>query len=142
MSIETIAGITGTSATSGTQAFGFGQGLEDMDSAQMTRGLTDTAAIPTGAASRVGVAQAAAASSAGGTGSAGDFEALLSGGLDRLQAMQSTSDDLAIKAATGDLANVHDYMIASNEVQLATQLTVAVRNKAVEAFNEIMRMQI
>jgi flagellar hook-basal body complex protein FliE len=32
-------------------------------------------------------------------------------------------------------------MIASTEASLATQLTVAVRNKALDAFNEIMRMQ-
>ena len=61
--------------------------------------------------------------------------------LDGLQATQTKADDLAVQAATGDLTDVHDYMIAATEASLATELTVAVRNKAVEAFNEIMRMQ-
>jgi flagellar hook-basal body complex protein FliE len=71
----------------------------------------------------------------------GDFAAALTGGLEKLQAAQTKSDDLAVKAATGSLTDVHDYMIASTEASLATQLTVAVRNKALDAFNEIMRMQ-
>jgi flagellar hook-basal body complex protein FliE len=33
-------------------------------------------------------------------------------------------------------------MIASTQASLATELTVAVRNRAVESFQEIMRMQI
>ena len=57
------------------------------------------------------------------------------------QGLQNKSDDLAVKAATGSLTDVHDYMIASTEASLATQLTTAVSNKAVAAFNEIMRMQ-
>ncbi|HWG98667.1 MAG TPA: flagellar hook-basal body complex protein FliE, partial [Pilimelia sp.] len=65
----------------------------------------------------------------------------LSEGLENLQGMQDKSAGLAVKAATGTLRDAHDYLIASTEAGLATQLTVAVRNKAVEAFQEIMRMQ-
>lgn len=71
-----------------------------------------------------------------------DFGGLVSHGLQQLQDLQSTSDNLAVKATTGDLTDIHDYMIASNEASVATELTVAVRNKAVEAFTEIMRMQM
>ena len=78
----------------------------------------------------------------GTSGSSGaNFAGELAKGLDSLQETQSKSDDLAVKAATGSLTDVHDYMIASTEAQLATQLTVAVSNKAVAAFNDIMRMQ-
>lgn len=71
----------------------------------------------------------------------GDFAAALGDGLSRLQAAQSTADDLAVQAATGTLTNVQDYLTAATQASLATQLTAAIRNKAVEAFNEIMRMQ-
>jgi flagellar hook-basal body complex protein FliE len=71
-----------------------------------------------------------------------DFGSMVAQGLEKLQATQTSSDNLAVKATTGNLTDIHDYMIAANEATLATQLTVAVRNKAVEAFSEIMRMQI
>jgi len=84
----------------------------------------------------------AGTASAGATGSAEGFSNALSGGLDNLQQLQSTADTLAVQAATGNLTNVHDYMIAATKASVATDLTVAVRNKAVEAFNEILRMQV
>ena len=77
---------------------------------------------------------------AAGASSGSGFASKLAEGMDQLQKLHSTSDDLAVKAATGSLTDVQDYMIASTQAALATQLTVAVRNKAVEAFNEIMRM--
>lgn len=70
------------------------------------------------------------------------FSNMVAQGLEKLQATQTASDDLAVKATTGDLTDIHNYMIAANEATLSTQLTVAVRNKAVEAFTEIMRMQM
>lgn len=62
------------------------------------------------------------------------------GGVDRLQQLQATASDLAVQAVTGQLDDVHDYTIAATQASLAIELTAAVRNKCVEAFNEIMRM--
>ena len=70
------------------------------------------------------------------------FAALVTQGIENLQGLHKASDTLAVQAATGDLTDIHDYMIASSQSGLATEMTVAVRNKAVEAFTEIMRMQI
>ena len=70
------------------------------------------------------------------------FGELLVNGIEGLEAMNDRTDNLAVQAATGDLGAIHDYTIAATETSVATQLTVAVRNKAIEAFSEIMRMQV
>ena len=70
------------------------------------------------------------------------FGGLVTANLQKLEGMHDTSDALAVQAATGDLQDIHDYMIASTQTSIATDLTIAVRNKAVEAFHEIMRMQV
>jgi len=70
------------------------------------------------------------------------FAKVLASSVDKVQAMASKTDALAVQAATGDLRDVHDYTIASTESGLATEMLVAVRNKAVDAFNEIMKMPI
>lgn len=61
--------------------------------------------------------------------------------IDQVQGLQSQSSALAVKAVTGDLDDVHDYTIASSQAAVALELTAAIRNKAVDAFTEIMRMQ-
>ena len=70
------------------------------------------------------------------------FGQMLLNGIEGLEGMHDRTDNLAVQAATGDLGAIHDYTIAATETSVATQLTVAVRNKALEAFSEIMRMQV
>jgi flagellar hook-basal body complex protein FliE len=71
-----------------------------------------------------------------------DFGDQLASSLDELDRAQKVADQSSKLAATGDAASIEAHMAALTEVQLATQLTVAVRNRAVESFNEIMRMQL
>jgi flagellar hook-basal body complex protein FliE len=88
-----------------------------------------------------GTGAAGAAGAVSGQGGA-DFAKLLSNGMENLQAMHSNVDSLALQAATGNLNAIHDYTIAATQASVATQLTTAVRNKALESFQEIMRMSV
>lgn len=71
-----------------------------------------------------------------------NFANKLTDALGGVEQMQKNQDSLAMKVASGELTDIHDYMIAANEAQIATQMTVAVKNKAVESFNQIMNMQV
>ena len=69
------------------------------------------------------------------------FAASLTGAVDGLQGLQNTSSELAIKAVTGDLEDIHNATLASTRAAVTLELVAAVRNKGIDAFSEIMRMQ-
>ncbi|GAA1251103.1 flagellar hook-basal body complex protein FliE [Microbacterium phyllosphaerae] len=81
------------------------------------------------------------ADGAGASGSAGAFATSMTGAVENLQQLQSTSNELAVQAVTGDLQDIHQAMIASTRASVTLDLVVAVRDRSVSAFNEIMRMQ-
>jgi flagellar hook-basal body complex protein FliE len=85
---------------------------------------------------------AAGSAGAAGAASGADFASSLTSALDDLAKVHQVADDLSLQAATGDLQAVQDMVIATTEAQLMTELVVNVRNKAVEAFNDIMHMQV
>jgi flagellar hook-basal body complex protein FliE len=89
------------------------------------------------------VSGTSALSSTSGTHAANatSFASELGGAVDNLQQLQSTSNRLAIQAVTGNLSDIHNATIASTRAQVTLELVAAVRNKGVDAFNEIMRMQ-
>lgn len=73
--------------------------------------------------------------------SAGAFATSLTGAVENLQQLQSTSNELAVKAVTGDLQDIHQATIAATRASVTLDLVVAVRDRSVAAFNDIMRMQ-
>ena len=80
------------------------------------------------------------ASAVSGTDGSG-FAASLTGAVDNLQQLQSTSNQLAVSAVTGNLNDIQDATIAATRAQVTLELVASLRNKGVDAFNEIMRMQ-
>jgi flagellar hook-basal body complex protein FliE len=93
---------------------------------------------PVGGLSSVGGAGSASAAASSGAG----FDNALTNVVDSLQTKLTNTDNLAVQASNGTLKNPTDYLLAANEASLTTQMTVAVRNKALESFNEIMRMPL
>lgn len=75
------------------------------------------------------------------TGDDSAFAASVTGAIDELRGLQSESDALKVAAVTGDLDDLHASMIASTRAAVTLELVAAVRNKGVDAFTEIMRMQ-
>jgi len=69
------------------------------------------------------------------------FATALTGAVDNVQSLQATSKTLAVQAVTGDLTDIHKATLAATRAQVTLELVSTVRNKGVDAFNEIMRMQ-
>ena len=56
--------------------------------------------------------------------------------------MQKSSDKAAQELATGRTDNVADVMIATEKADIALKLMVQVRNKIIDAYQEVMKMQV
>ena len=85
---------------------------------------------------------AAAVTGASPTNGSGSFANAITDALGKLDSSQQKADGFAQQIASGDLRDVHDYMIAATEASVATELTLAIRNKVVDAFNQIMQMSV
>jgi flagellar hook-basal body complex protein FliE len=72
----------------------------------------------------------------------GGFGDALSDAVKSLDSMQKEADAASAAMATGDDVEIHDVMLAQDRASLSMQLAVQVRNKMVEAYQDIMRMQV
>ncbi|MCM1565397.1 MAG: flagellar hook-basal body complex protein FliE [Dehalobacter sp.] len=81
-------------------------------------------------------------SKANNTNGSADFSSFLSDALDKLESTQSEAEQAAADLATGQVDDFHTPVIAMEKASLALGLAVTVRNKVVDAYNQIMQMQI
>ena len=96
-----------------------------------------------GIASVTSVRRAESGTALGGANeTAASFKDAVKNALGEVNHLQSQADEMAMKLATGDLEDVHRAMIAMQKAKLALDLTIQVRNKVIEAYQEIMRMQV
>lgn len=72
----------------------------------------------------------------------GGFSEKIGGALQSVSDTQGQADLLAQDVATGGPTSVEELMVATTRATLTTEMLVQVRNRAVEAYQEIMRMQI
>lgn len=73
------------------------------------------------------------------------FDAFLSSAIDTLKTTNSylsDSENEKIRFALGETENAHDLTIAMQKASDALQYTTLVRDKLLEAYNQIMQMQI
>ena len=71
-----------------------------------------------------------------------DFADWMTKELGAINSKIAGSDQLLQRLATGEVDNLHQVMVSLEEAKLSFQLLVQVRNKLLEAYQDILRMQV
>ncbi|KKB38980.1 flagellar hook-basal body complex protein FliE [Bacillus thermotolerans] len=71
-----------------------------------------------------------------------NFADFLKQSIDQVSKAEGESASLTGKMIRGENVDLHQVLIASQKSSVTLQLTMEVRNKAIEAYQEIMRMQM
>lgn len=72
----------------------------------------------------------------------GGFGKALGEAIDSLDRLQREADVQSAQLAAGDPVELHEVMLAQDQASLSLQLAIQVRNKLVEAYQDVMRMQV
>ena len=70
------------------------------------------------------------------------FKEFLVDSLKATNALQKHSDAMNAALAAGRVEDISQVMVASQKAEIAVQLALQLRNRAVSAYQEIMRMQV
>jgi flagellar hook-basal body complex protein FliE len=71
-----------------------------------------------------------------------DFASILSNAIENYRELNTESDIATLDLLAGNTDNLSDVLIATKKAEIALNLTVQIRNKAMQAYKEIMNMQV
>ena len=63
-------------------------------------------------------------------------------GIDNVSNLQNTADNMLANFAAGGNVQIHEVMAATSKATLGMQVMVEIRNKALEAYQQIMNIQV
>ena len=73
---------------------------------------------------------------------AGGFSDMLKTAIADTNKQVVAADQAMAQLGTGEARNIHEVMISMEKADISMRLLVQMRNKVLDAYNEIMRMQV
>ena len=74
-------------------------------------------------------------------GDSPSFKDILENSLDQVNQLQEEADAALDKVATGEVQNIDEVMMAAKKAEIAFKMMMEIRNKLVNAYDEVKRMQ-
>ena len=71
-----------------------------------------------------------------------NFAETFKNAIDHLNQLQNESDRLTGRMAAGHAVDLHHVMITAQKASITLEATVQIQQKVLDAYNEIMRMQV
>jgi flagellar hook-basal body complex protein FliE len=76
------------------------------------------------------------------TGAEKSFGQFLKASIEEVNRLQGEANHAIEELATGQTKNIHETMIALEKAEISFKLMLQVRNKIIEAYQEVMRMSV
>lgn len=70
------------------------------------------------------------------------FSEFLKESIHKVNDLELYSQQMDQLLAVGEIDNIHEPMIAAQKADIAIQLTIEIKNKVIDAYKEIMRLQL
>ncbi len=124
-----ISGLTGLGTLTGSSNLSNLSNLSDKEVSSIYSAYNDTLSSLTGV------------SDVDGENFSSILDSMMSS-LNETNTLQNQAEEVEIQFALGKLDNTHDLLVAQTKANTALQYTVAVRDRLIEAYQQIMQMQI